>query len=502
MPKPVRLNIPIEAILKRLKGQSILSTSPEVSNRFGAAMETTGIPPSLRELASKRYMEPQTPTGGASLTPLPMRNPFAIPPEIEMLQNRNILPQPGGIQGELFNPTQVITPPEEPIRGLAEKIKGKEKGTKVEKPSKEQLKALIERVLNRQVSPPERLGGQEREQAMKMIIEQGAPSSTLGMTNLRDMGRTPVTGAPMPEVAVPGGRALRMPVEEARVLALQNPERFEPGGMTNFMFNPMKETFDVPPGSPEDIIGGIGLRQIKYEPLWTAPMKQAMEHLGKAEKEASGYALPKPANVTISIAQGFKIYNNILKKGSSLGRVWDEIYQKALDTKPQLVAGMDPKEYFVETYSKMVMNRGRWQKSFPEEFRFIGGLGEQMRKLIAPEAQLAERVKTKMSIPEEGQKTSFQEQPVEKVGRELTGPGVESVGRRNELERSMQSKAFKKFFDQILRESNKKGQKLTPQMVKAKWADFLNNFQKDIKSVKGLPPIALAGIGGAYGVGD
>lgn len=500
MPKPVRLNIPIEAILKRLKGQSILSgATPDMLNRFDSAVQTTGMPPGLRELAARRYMEPQTPTGGASLTPLPMQNPFAPSPEIEMLQNRNILPQPGGIQGELFPLTQVITPPEDPIRGLREKIK---KGTekKPEKYSKEQLRALVERVLNRQVAPAERLGGIERQQAMQTIMAQGIPTETVGMTNLMDLGRTPVTGSPMPTAAVPGGRGLRMPVEEARVLALQNPERFQPGGMTNFMFNPVKEAYSVLPGAAEDIIGGIGLRNIKYEPLWTAPMRSAMEHLGKAEKEAAGYALPKPANVTISIAQGFKVFNNLLRKDRNLLAQWDEIYQTALDTKPHIVQGMDPKEYFVETFSKMLMNRGRWQKNLAQEFKFIGGLGDKMRALIAPEAQLAERVKTKMKIPEEKEKTGFGKPVVQK---ESSGPSLESTARRNELERSQQSKTFKKFLDNLLKEFNKRGKKPTPMDIKVRWQEYLDSFKKGGEgTTKGLPPLALGAIGGAYGMGD
>lgn len=477
--KEPQMQIPLEALLQRLGGQSALQgLGPQGLSNFDN-MIAMGRFPGLRGIATPEAMRP----------PIGPPQPVMTPPTPEF---KSPFSAPEGLQGELFNPTEVITPPVEQIRGLSERVKTPRK-ERAEAPSKAQLKALVERLLNRKIGPNEELLGDERSKAMQVIMEQGTPSSTLGMTNLKDIGRTPVTGAPMPTTPLPEGRALRLPVEDARVLALQNPQRFEPGGMTNFMFNPMKETFKTPPGSPEDIVGGIGLRRVKYEPLWTAPMKQAQEFLGRAEKEAAGYAIPKPANLQIATAQGFKIYNQLLRKGTSLGRVWEDLYTKALDDKPHIVGTLNSKEYFVECYQKMSMNRGRWQKNFAKEFKFIGEMGEQMRKLIAPEAQLAERVKTPMPVPEEGEKISFAKNPA----KDLTG--VKGEAGLRELKRSEESKTFKKFLEKLIREFARSNKKLTPMEIKTRWEEYLNTFKT---ASKGLPPLALMGIGGAYDMGS
>ena len=443
----------------------------------------------LQKLVASRVGGPSPmPQGGIppmpGMTPAPMQEPV-IP---SMFQRT--LQQEQGLPPDIYNAIEPTGSMISPERGLPKpKIFP---GSKAEAPSKAQLKALVERLLGRQVAPTEKLGGEERNRAIQEIMNQGQPQTTTPFTNLMDVGRSSVTG--MPVTNTPGGRALRLPVEDARVLALQNPERFQPGGFSNYGAQPVKSIMDVPPGSPEDIIGGIGLQKQKFEPLYTPAMKKAMEHLGKAETEASGYALPKPANVVIATAQGFKIFDNLLKKGT-LARQWDEIYQNAVDTKPHIVGTLSPQEYFVEAYQKMTMARGKFQPRFKDEFRFIGGLGQQMRSLIAPEAQLAEKVKTPMEVPKEGEKTSFQKSMPE---GSLTGPGIPGESRKNELVRSQESKTFKKFFDGLIKEAVKAKKTLTPEEIKTKWQEYLNQGKSGVKGA--LPPLTLGGIG--YGMGS
>lgn len=490
MPRiPRNIKPPLQGILQKLGDpMSILKGNPEVVNRFDAAMGTTGIPPSMRELSAKRFLQPGMGPPQPVMTPAPMQAPM-IPSMFQQSLAASPEPVMGPEVGQFINPERGVYNP--PV---------KFKGTKAQAPTKAQLKVLVERLLGRQVAPTERLQGDERLKAMKEILGSGMAPTPVPFTNLLDTGRSPVTG--MPVTNTPGGRALRLPVEDARVIALQNPERFKPGGFTNFGAGSLREAVEVPPGAPEDIIGGIGLQKKVFEPLYTSSMKQAIEHLGKAETKAAGYALPKPANVVIATAQGFKLFNKLLRKGTVLGRQWDEIYQNALDAKPHVVGTLSPQEYFVEVYQKMTMARPKFQSRFKEEFKFIGELGEQVRKIIAPEAQLAERVKTPMAIPEEGAKTSFQKTQLESAGQELTGPGIEAQGRVNELEKSRQnSKTFKKFLDGLVKESVKNKRTLTPMEIRVKWAEFLDSFKKDLKSVKGaLPPLTLGGIG--YGMGS
>lgn len=433
----------------------------------------------VRDLVESRVGPQRMPM--APIPPQPMMTPPPPTPNIPSQAIPNILsgpePQMGPEVGGIMNPERGLPTPPANITGLTG---GR---GKPEAPSKAQLRVLVERLLGRQVGINERLAGEERTKAAQEIIGKGVPEQTESFTNLIDQTRGEVAGVPLTNI--PGGRAMRLPIEDARILALQNPDRFRPGGLSNAGMPPTKEIFETPPGSPEDIIGGLGLKGKRFEPLLTPSMRRADEFLNKGEIEKAGYALPKPGNLRIATSQAFKVYHGLLKKGPLAGQ-WKAVFDNALEEKPKLVGNSDDKDYFIEVFQKYAMNRPKFEGRFKDEFKFIDSMGKRLEKVIAPEAQLAEKIKTPMPIPVEGELTSFQKNPLPSL---MTGPGLKNESAKNELKKSVEnSKTFAKFFDAYSK-AHKGG--FTPQDLKVAWQEYLNTKELPVKGKTTVEPEAV-----------
>jgi len=430
----------------------------EIYNPGTLAMGNTGV-------QSSPLLGVQGPA--PAMPPMPMENPFkkAMMPNFE---------QQIGSQGDLF-PKMLEYQPQ------IEQAKGWQPASKAERISKAQVKALVERILNRQVPAGEMLKGPEREMAMRAIMEKGRPFEVENLSGILDEET---------------GDTMRMAPEMARDLILQQPGKFS--AKSSFQTPRVKNVYAAEPGSEQDIIGGIGYKSQEFKHPFSGAEREAMKYMEGREEFVKPEGKP---NMLLALAKGNSVYGKVLKKGSAERRGWEEVYDAAKEAGK--AGDLDIKSYFLECYQKLTLNRKGFFKRFQPEFKFIENLGMTGEEAGATEASALESIKTKKPTPARPERAVNTT-----VGMKLASEANKTNMFKNEVEvreflRSMKSSpTYKKAVEQAIYELSKQGGEATT-------ADFMNRVKEILYAggkkpggeVSGmLPPLVLGGAGGAaYG---
>lgn len=462
----------IQDLIRRI-GMNAIRT-PEAGNFLENVMTTRGRPPSLRELAIKKLQEPGAFEGEASITPRPQ--PFGVTPPEELLMNKGLMPSPS--QGELFNIGQFETPSvPPPVRGTTTPVtledmptsvvktlsdilhpgkKIDKKGTKAEPPSKEQLQALIKRVLGRELGEKEVVRGEELQKVSQALMKE-QPPETRRFTYMQDLED------------VKGGepRKVLMPLEEAENLFINEPGKYQ--SSVTYGAPSIKEVSPVELGSPEDILGGIGYSGKTISPL----SKKLVKAVEKVREQTPSLTEESPRKLT-------DVQKNILTDTLEAEAVWNKLFSRkntsnyqALNTLYSGKGVMAPSpiakaydnihDYFMSVYIKWRNDPSIFDKPmYKREKLLFQSLEEDIDNIASPiHAELMKKMVPTATMPERGTSPKFLNPLQEEKPSLSKTAGEESV---------VESKQEQRRQLQFVKEQVRAGKPVTTEEYK-KWLD-------------------------------